>query len=428
MTPRSAIVSRIAHAACVDAPVHQPGNRWWDELPEDFAQQPEVFQLELMESLQVRAGAAWDYTVRTLAGTAVSALAYPIGFHPIALRRALEDRELIGPMVEARDPDAFFRRPPRAVPIRVSRARMPLFRPPDGACLDLSFASPYVPVNPRIRDGYLRHANNRVARARWWRHGRGPRPTVLAIHGFNADLYHLNEVFFAIPWLYRLGFDVMLCTLPFHGQRRTRFSPFSGHGFFAGGIARINEAFGQAIYDIRILMNHLLETHRVPRVGVTGVSLGGFTAALLASVDDRLAFSIPNVPVVSLADLMMEWRPLNTLMRTSLRVMRRRIKDARFLLAVTSPLTYPPRIDKRRLMVIGGVGDRLAPPKQARLLWEHWDRCRLHWFPGNHVLHFDRGAYLREMARFLRSIGFFEGLPEPKQIRQERRRRFLPGA
>jgi pimeloyl-ACP methyl ester carboxylesterase len=427
MTPRSAIVSRIAHEACVEAPVHRPGSRWWDELPEDFAEQPEAFQLELMESLQVRAGAAWDYTVRTLAGTAVSALAYPIGFHPIALGRALEDRELIGPMVEARDPDAFFRRPPRAVPIRVKSARMPLFRPQDGACLDLSFASPYVPVNPRIRDSYLRHSANRIARARWWRHGRGPRPTVLAIHGFNADLYHLNEVFFAIPWLYRLGFDVVLCTLPFHGRRRTRFSPFSGHGFFAGGIARINEAFGQAIFDIRILLNHLLLTHRVPRVGVTGVSLGGFTAALLASVEDRLAFSIPNVPVVSLADLMMEWRPLSTLMRASLRVMRRRIRDARFLLAVTSPLTYAPRIDKRRLMVIGGVGDRLAPPKQARLLWEHWGRCRLHWFPGNHVLHFDRGAYLREMARFLKSIGFFEGLPEPRQIRAERRRRLLPG-
>jgi pimeloyl-ACP methyl ester carboxylesterase len=312
------------------------------------------------------------------------------------------------------------------VPMVVRDARMPLFRPRDGACLDLRFESPYVPVNPRIRKNYLRHKKNRTGHARWWRHAKGPRPTIIAIHGFNADLYHLNEWFFAIPWMYRLGFDVMLYTLPFHGPRRTRFSPFSGHGFFAGGIPRINEAFGQSIFDLRILMNHLFDAHRVPRIGTTGVSLGGFTSALLASVDDRLAFSIPNVPVVSIADLMLEWGPLGPLMRGSLKVLRRGIEDARFLLAVTSPLTYRPLIDHRRLMVIGGVADRLAPPKQTRLLWEHWDRCRLHWFPGNHIMHFDRGAYLREMARFLKGIGFFEGLPAPKQIRAERRLAWLP--
>jgi len=87
---------------------------------------------------------------------------------------------------------------------------------------------------------------------------------------------------------------------------------------------------------------------------------------------------------------------------------------------VSSPLTYPPLLPRDRLMVIGGVADRLAPPKQSRLLWEHWGRCRLHWFPGNHVLHFDRGAYLRQVARFLKSVGFFEGLP-----RRERRKRGL---
>jgi len=58
------------------------------------------------------------------------------------------------------------------------------------------------------------------------------------------------------------------------------------------------------------------------------------------------------------------------------------------------------------LMIISGAGDRLAPPKHSRLLWEHWDRCRLHWFPGNHILHLDQGKYLKDMAQFLRDINF----------------------
>ena len=66
-------------------------------------------------------------------------------------------------------------------------------------------------------------------------------------------------------------------------------------------------------------------------------------------------------------------------------------------------------------MIVGGVGDRLAPPKHSRLLWDHWDRCRIHWFPGSHILQLDRGNYLRQMARFLNEIGFIrrERIPEP---------------
>jgi pimeloyl-ACP methyl ester carboxylesterase len=60
-------------------------------------------------------------------------------------------------------------------------------------------------------------------------------------------------------------------------------------------------------------------------------------------------------------------------------------------------------------MIVGGVGDRLAPPKHSRLLWDHWDRCRIHWFPGSHILHMDRGEYLRQIARFLHKTQF---LPE----------------
>ena len=42
-----------------------------------------------------------------------------------------------------------------------------------------------------------------------------------------------------------------------------------------------------------------LERRGTPSFGVTGISLGGYTSALLAAIDTRLAFSIPNVPVAS---------------------------------------------------------------------------------------------------------------------------------
>ena len=59
-----------------------------------------------------------------------------------------------------------------------------------------------------------------------------------------------------------------------------------------------------------------------------------------------------------------------------------------------------------KMLIITGLGDRLAPPEQAELLWEHWDRCKLHWFPGNHILHVSQPDYLRRMNRFLRPFMF----------------------
>lgn len=355
----------------------------------------------------VTATAATDVVLRTLGAVLVGGMAFPLGYHPLEMRRALKDLDVYGPIAEAADPDRFFKRPDRPVRIKRAPAHRPRFSPDDGSAEDLHFESPFIPHNPRVRRRYLSHRNNAVAHARLWRHHRGPRPTVIAVHGFSADLYRLNEWFFALPRLYELGCDVLLFTLPFHGKRQTSLSPFSGHGFFAGGPATIIEAFAQAIFDLRIFLDWLF-ARGSPAVGITGVSLGGYTASLLASVDSRLAFAIPNVPVISLPDLVLEWEPIGSAVRASLALFNRTIADARHLLAASSPLTYLPRLPKERLMIIGGVGDRLAPPKHARLIWEHWGRCRIHWFPGSHLIHLDRGEYLDEIALFLDEIGFLQ--------------------
>jgi hypothetical protein len=75
-------------------------------------------------------------------------------------------------------------------------------------------------------------------------------------------------------------------------------------------------------------------------------------------------------------------------------------------LRFSSPLVYAPVVPKHRRMIVAGLGDRLAPPEQAEWLWDHWDRCRMHWFPGNHVLHVNRVAYLREMRDLMAEVGF----------------------
>jgi pimeloyl-ACP methyl ester carboxylesterase len=407
---RGAVVSHIAHEACVGQPpmIPRTGNvDWWDALDHDLHLRSERFDLAFGDQVRVQTTAAIDVLIRTGAAVGLAALAAPQGFNPVELKRSLADRPFYESFIRTGDAQRFFQKPNVSVPVRVRPAGKPAFQPKDGVCENLRFESPFVPLNPRIRANYLSHAANRFAHVRYWRHADGPRPTVIAIHGFGAEGYALNQWMFALPWFYEhLGLDVALFNLPFHGKRQTRFSPFSGHGFFAGGISRINEAFAQGVYDFRLLLDYLENQRGVKDIGVTGISLGGFTSALLAATEPRLRFSIPNVPVASLADIVLEWEPLGTMVKTALKFLKLDLVESRRMLAVSCPLTWRPVLPRKRLMVIGGVGDRLAPPTHSRLLWDHWGRPRLHWFPGSHVLHVDRGSYLREIAKFFGDIGF----------------------
>jgi len=399
-------VSRVANEAYSHTRRIMPEQPWWDNLESSFHKFPDDFELDLRTEATVTATAAGDYLLRTAGASLLGALAMPASLSSRQRKKDEETIEFYKRKASLADPNKFFKRPDSSrVKIESSSAGLFRFKPKDGSCELLTFDSPFKTVNPKLRDEYPKQKRNMRAAAQYWRHDDGPRPTLCVIHGFMADPYWLNRVFFSLPWFYAQGYDILLYTLPHHGSRQARFSPFSGHGMFAGGMSHINESMAHAVYDFRIFMDYL-ELRGVDKIGVTGISLGGYTSALLAAVEERLHFSIPNVPVASLMDLILEWFPLNMPLKALLKVGNVSVSEARHMLAVHSPLTYQPRIPKERLMVIAGAGDRLAPPKHARLLWDHWDRCRIHWFPGNHLIHLDQGKYLKEMAQFMREIDF----------------------
>jgi len=406
---KPSVVSRIVHESCERSTPLMPSGRWWEQLEQDFARRPESFDLARADRLQIGAAAGFDHLVRAAFGTMVAGTAIPFGFNPRELRRSMESSQLYAEIAESGDASRFFKEPPKGVRVRTTPGRWrPRFQPDDGVCEVVRFDSPFQPLHPAEHKRYLRHSKNRVAYARLIRHRKGPRPTIVAIHGFTAEGYLINEWFFALPWFYRMGCDIALFTLPFHGPRQTRFSAFSGHGFFAGGTSRFNEAVAQSVFDFRILLNWLQAEQGAEQVGVTGLSLGGFISAMLASVEPRLAFALPNVPIISVADLVLEWQPMGALMRAALAATRLTPADARRLVAVSCPLTFPPVLPREQLMIVGGAGDRLAPPKHSRILWDHWNRCPIYWFPGSHSIHLDRGKYLTEMARFMVGLDFLK--------------------
>ena len=364
----------------------------------------------LLEQAVSSATATGDYVLRTGLASMISVSAVPVVLSRRSAAFELDQLAFYADLARAGDPTQVFVEPPTGVEIRAREVRPPLAARAVGRMELLSFESPFETRNPALRDAYASHRRNRIARAQHWRHLDGHRPTIVVLHGFMGSPYLFNSAFFSLPWFYGHGYDVLLVTMPFHGRRAARLSPYSGHGFFAHGMAHLNESVLQAVSDVRVLVDHVLE-RGAGAVGVTGLSLGGYTTAALAVAEPRLHFAIPNAALAEMTSLIRSWFPAGQLLDLALRRQGLGLDDMRAALGVHSPLSYAPALPKDRLLIIGGLGDRLAPPEQSRMLWEHWDHPRLHWYPGNHVMHVNRGAYLREMGRFLQATGFADHLP-----------------
>ena len=272
----------------------------------------------------------------------------------------------------------------------------------------LTFTSTHSVINPAVRDAFAGHKRNSLVQAMHWRGGDEPRPTIIVVHGFTGSPYWLSSSFFQLPWFYRNGCDVVLATLPFHGPRNDWPAPYNGSGLFTNGIGVFTEAILQSVADMRVLVGHLVSSG-VKRIGMTGLSLGGYITALMAAVEPRLHVAIPNCAVTDMATLVESWFPAGQLLRAGLAMNRIDYRTHTAAVRLHSPLRFPALRPPERLFIIGGQGDRLAQPEQSARLWEHWGRPHLHWFPGSHIVHLRRDTYLGEVRRFLAATGFHPG-------------------
>jgi len=399
-------VSRVANATYGHSRRIMPEQPWWNNLDPVFHKFPDDFYLDMKTQIIVEALALLD----VLGRTAFALLATMFAFISTLLRLKLDHQEqhFYKALADQGDVDTVFPCPTRCPDVSRRPARF-TSAPAAAMTETLSFASNYRTLNPALQGKFDSLTRNNTVWAQYWRHGDKPRPTLCVIHGFILDAYSINSRFFHLDWFFRQGYDIVLYTLPFHGARRERWAPYSGHGVFSYGACHLNETVLQGVHDFRLLLNWL-ESQGVEKTGVTGISLGGYTAALLAATEARLQFSVPIVPVASLTDVIFEWAPAGLLIKIGMRLAGISIPQARHAMAIQSPLTWAPKLPKERLMIVGGAGDRIVPPKHARLLWDHWNHPRLHWFPGNHIIHLDQGRYLKDMARFIRGTGFADGL------------------
>ncbi len=216
---------------------------------------------------------------------------------------------------------------------------------------------------------------------RVFRHLGADRPWLMCIHGYRMGDNWLDFGLFPPAVLHKkLGFNLLVPTLPLHGPRKVGGK--SGDQYLDGDLLDLVHAQTQALWDLRRAIAWLRDRETQPQIGVYGVSLGGYNAALLATVEAELAFVVGGVPLADPAGVL--WRHLPRLHERF--YAQHGLSEARYrsILNVVSPLARPALPDKSRLHLFAAAADRIVPPDQPLLLARHWD-VPVRWYQGSHL-------------------------------------------
>ncbi len=245
----------------------------------------------------------------------------------------------------------------------------------------LRFNSEYEPDRDEPgRDRWLSYVANREAHAWVYRHASGKRPWLICIHGYGMGIPAIDIGAFKAEALHKAGMNVVLPVLPLHGPRKA--GRRSGDRMLEGAFLNTVHTAAQAVWDIRRLI-FWARAHGATKVGLYGLSLGGYTAALVSSIQDEIDMVISGIPASDLTRLARRIGPPHGLQQ--LEEVGFSWDDLKDVQAVVSPLSFEPKVAKESRYIFAAIGDKVVSPDQSHALWQHWDRPQMVWYPGSHL-------------------------------------------
>jgi hypothetical protein len=250
---------------------------------------------------------------------------------------------------------------------------------------------------------WMGHSANRREYALLLRH-REDRPWLVCVHGTEMGRPALDLAVFRAWHLHNdLGLNVAMPVLPLHGSRKRLLQ--KGAVFPGQDVMDNVHATAQAVWDIRRLLSWVRARQPDSPIGLYGISLGGYVASLVASLDEKLTCAILGVPVADLIELLGHHARLRT---DDPR--RHALELAAPIGRMISPLSLAPRIPMGGRFIYAGLADRLVHPReQVARLWEHWGEPEIVWYQGGHTGFLESRPVQRFVDAALQQSGLLAG-------------------
>ncbi len=234
--------------------------------------------------------------------------------------------------------------------------------------------------------------NNNVVRGRFepaatvWR----TRPSVILLHGWNAELQYQWLCPFWSQLLARAGVNAFTFELPYHGAR-TPTAPGAIRNFLSGNLLHVMRATNQSLADLRALAMWLRQ-QGAPSVGIWGVSLGAWLAGLAAAHQPEMDLAVMVTPVVRM-DRALRDLPFCDAIRDDLRGL-----DEEFRLL--NLVAHPARLAPDRTLVVASELDLFAPGETIDELVAAW-RPEVWKFQHGHISILLAASIMRRIARWV---------------------------
>jgi hypothetical protein len=260
-----------------------------------------------------------------------------------------------------------------------------------------------------LREKYLRSVANRTAHARWFRHASGSRPVAILVHGYLGGNFALEQRVLPVRRLFDGGLDVVLTVLPLHGPRRAEARGLRPPAFPSSDPRFTIEGMRQLVFDHRALFDFLLESGATG-LGVMGMSLGGYAAALLSTLEPGLRFSVQFIPLAAIEQFAFEHGRMSG-NGAEQAAQREALRAAQW---PVSPLARPPLLAAERVAVVAGDSDYVTGIAHAERLAEHFG-TKVSRFAGGHLLQLGRERAFEPVWKMLEQEGF-----RPSPLRSRR--------
>ncbi len=246
----------------------------------------------------------------------------------------------------------------------------------------LRFTSTFVP--PADQPGAARWSAYRPPRTghAWMlRHPGPPRPWVVLVNGYRTGTPDVDLASFGAQRLHhRHGVNVICVVMPLHGPRAIGAS---GSRVIHAGAMNTVFTVAHGTWDIRHVIAWLRSTFDAPAIAISGISLGGYIAALVSGLEDDLAAVIAGVPESDLVRGLR--RQMDPLLPPFYEQWGLSWEPLSQVLGVVSPLSFPCRVPADRRYIYAGLLDRWVRPGNVHTLWQHWGEGSICWYEGSHL-------------------------------------------
>ena len=185
------------------------------------------------------------------------------------------------------------------------------------------------------------------------------------------------------------GLNEVTLELPYHFRRRPRARLGAASNFLSADIFRTAQASAQAVAELRTLIRWL-RAQGCPRVGLFGISLGGWLSGLTACHEplDALALAAP----VTRLDRAIEEMAFCKSIRLALR-------GQVIHLGGLNLIAQTPLVPREKILLIEATHDLFIPRETVEALWESWGRPEI-WRVGmGHVTVLDRPGMTRRIEQ-----------------------------